>query len=101
MAEFNQFQLYCAVQTGGEALKDDCTAVKNKIDSMTEYTDVKEFVEKHFEKVKNVGDVEVKEFKNTDKRISCTMLENEAIFFLVKSNSATEPEWTHLSINKT
>lgn len=98
MSKFNQFQLYCATQSGSVVFRDDCTLVQNEVDSITEYAEVKNFVDKHFNKVKKAGDVEVKQFKNSDKRILCQMFEDETIFFLIKSNSASEPEWTSIKI---
>ena len=97
MATLNKYQLYSINHGNLSSLVDEVSKVQEELDNINDYFEVKQFVDKHFKKVQKAGDVQVAKFRNTDKMILCQIFDNETIFFMVKSDEATEPEWTKLT----
>ena len=93
---FNPYQMYAMQCTNSPT--DECALVKSELDSLTQYSEILNFVKKRFEKVVKPHDEQIKKFKNTNKYIGCTMFEDETLFFYIKSEKSTDLEWTKLMI---
>ena len=93
MAELNQFALYSMNQSSSGLLTDITETVHKKLEDLSEYNKVKEYINEKFGDFNKPDDTVGYKFEKLNKSIMCKMVEQSTIMVLCRNNRTENIDW--------
>lgn len=100
MAELNKFALYSINQQNQGLLFDITESIHKNLEGLSEYNEVKTYINKKFGDFNNPGDNVGFNFEKMNKSILCNMGEDKSIMVLCRNNRSKNIDWVYLKLPK-
>ena len=85
-------------QSEGMFLTDITERIHDDLNNLSEYNEVKKYINEHFQDFNNPGDTTGYNFPKLNKSILCKMGEESTIMVLCKRNDKEDVDWVYLKI---